>query len=161
MIHGPDSAASAAPQLGIAGIGVQLVDVARFEAALARYGDRMRRRLFTPEERAYAAQRALDSHSLAVRFAAKLAGRRALGLAAPRWQELEVVRERGQAPTLRLHGRAAERAEGFGVDRIALTLTHDEAFCIGQVILEGANPRAAALAGGPTPGRGEPREERA
>ncbi len=122
----------------IVGLGVELVDVARFEAACARFGERLRRRLFTAGERAYAGARRQGLQSLAVRFAAKLAARQALGLASVAWRELEVVRERGQAPTLRFHGRAAERARALGVTRVALTLTHDKRVCVGQVTLEAA-----------------------
>jgi holo-[acyl-carrier protein] synthase len=120
----------------IVGLGIELVDVPRFEAADARWGARGRARLFTEGERAYAGRRANGVESLAVRFAAKLAARRALGAEGLRWTEIEVVRRRGSAPTLALHGAAARRAERLGVRRIALTLTHDAACCIGQVVLE-------------------------
>ena len=62
----------------IVGVGIELVDRQRFEALLDRYGDRLRNRLFTNAERAYAARKQRDGESLAVRFAAKLAARRAL-----------------------------------------------------------------------------------
>jgi holo-[acyl-carrier protein] synthase len=122
----------------IVGVGVGLVDVPRFEAALERFGSRMRERVFTEQERAYAARRAAGAQSLAVRFAAKVAARRALGRPDLRWQELEVVRERGAAPSLRLHGRASRAAVALGVHTTTLTLSHDAAWGIGQVILEGA-----------------------
>ena len=121
----------------IVGLGVELVDVARFGAALERFGERLRCRLFTEGERAFAARRARDGESLAARFAAKLAARRALGCGALGWSEVEVVREDGQAPTLRLHGEAASAARALGVARVSLTLTHDSTWCIGQVLLEG------------------------
>jgi holo-[acyl-carrier protein] synthase len=112
------------------------VDVPRFEAAERRHGARLHRRLFTEGELAYAAAKARGVESLAVRFAAKLAARRALGLSRSHWREIEVVRRKGRAPELRFHGLAAEAAERSGVTRTALTLTHDPAFCVGQVVLE-------------------------
>ena len=118
----------------ILGLGVQWVDVDRFEACLERYGDRLRERVFSEGERAFVARK----NAKAVRFAAKSAARRALGLSALGWQEVEVHREKGQAPTLRFHGRAAERALQLGVTGIALSLTHDPAGAVGQVVLEGA-----------------------
>jgi holo-[acyl-carrier protein] synthase len=121
----------------IVGLGVELVDVARFDAALERFGERLRRRLFTEGERAFAARGVRDGEGLAARFAAKLAARRALGCGALGWSEVEVVREDGQAPTLRLHGEAASAARALGVARMSLTLTHDATWCIGQVLLEG------------------------
>ena len=124
----------------ILGLGVQWVDVDRFEACLERYGDRLRERVFSEGERAFVARKNAKAaaESLAVRFAAKSAARRALGLSALGWQEVEVHREKGQAPTLRFHGRAAERALQLGVTGIALSLTHDPAGAVGQVVLEGA-----------------------
>lgn len=123
--------------LMIIGVGVEWLDVARFEAAERRYGSRLRQRLFTAAERAYAARKRRGHESLAVRFAAKLAARRALGLESARWHDLEVERRPGAAPRLRLHGAAARAAERLGVTRIALTLTHDSACCVGHVVLEG------------------------
>jgi holo-[acyl-carrier protein] synthase len=120
----------------IVGLGVELVDLPRFEAAVARFGDRLQQRLFTPGERRYAAQRARGAESLAVRFAAKLAARRALGGPGLGWRDLEIVGEPGAAPALRLHGAAARAARALGVTRIALSLSHDPTWCLGHVVLE-------------------------
>lgn len=120
----------------IVGIGIELVDLARFEALLDRYGDRMRARLFTAGEREYAARKVRDGESLAARFAAKVAARRALRSPALSWQDIEVTRERTGPPTLRLTGAARNAARNAGVSNIAVTLTHDATWCVGQVILE-------------------------
>lgn len=108
----------------------------RFEAVESRFGERLRERLFTEGELDFARAKARGHESLAVRLAAKIAARRALGLTAARWHDLEVVRTGGRAPRLQLHGRAAARASQLGVTHVALTLTHDAAACIGQVVLE-------------------------
>jgi holo-[acyl-carrier protein] synthase len=121
----------------IVATGVELVDVARFRALLARFGERLRPRVFTADELAYAGRRVRGEESLAVRFAAKVAARRALGACGVRLAEIEVVRARGEAPSLRWHGAAAERAQARGVVRTALTLTHDPLCCVGHVVLEG------------------------
>ncbi len=123
----------------IVGLGIESVDVTRFEASLDRFGDRLRRRLFTARECAYAAARPRGAESLAVRFAAKLAARRALGKNGLLWRDLEIVREGRGAPTLRLHGAAAEAAQGLGVDRVSISLTHDRRWCLGQVVLEASS----------------------
>jgi holo-[acyl-carrier protein] synthase len=123
----------------VIGVGVEWVDVVRFGATERRFGARLRERLFTPGERAYAAERRTGVQSLAVRFAAKAAAGRALraaGGAAPGWCVVVVVGAAGRAPALRFHGAAAETAARLGVRRVALTLTHDAACCIGQVVLE-------------------------
>jgi holo-[acyl-carrier protein] synthase len=132
--------------LAIAGLGVAWVDTARFEALLRRHGDRPLVRLFTDDERAYAAARRRGHESLAVRLAAKLAARRALGADGIRLREIEVVRTRGDAPSLRFHGSAARAAARLGVVASSLSLTHDAVACVGQVILECTAPGSRALA---------------
>jgi holo-[acyl-carrier protein] synthase len=123
----------------ILGIGVELVDVPRFQHLMERYGERIARRVFTAGEQAYAARRAPRSavQSLAVRFAAKVAARRALGSHGVALRDVEVVRARGGPPSLRFHAGAAVRAHARGVKRTALTLTHDPVCCVGHVVLEG------------------------
>jgi holo-[acyl-carrier protein] synthase len=120
----------------IVGLGIEGVEVPRFERAAARFGERFARRLFTDSERSYAALRRRGSESLAVRFAAKCAARRALRDGALRWRDIEVVGERGRAPELRFHGAAARRAAALGVERAALTLSHDRSACVAHVVLE-------------------------
>jgi holo-[acyl-carrier protein] synthase len=120
----------------IVGVGVELVDAARFEAALDRFGERLLRRVFTPEECAYAERRAQRAQSLAVRFAAKVAALRALGLGGFALRDVEVHREGDGPPRLRLVGRAGRAAHEAGIERMSLSLTHDGTFCLGQVVLE-------------------------
>ncbi len=88
------------------GVGVGLVSMPRFERALARFGDRLLTRLFTPAEIAYASRKRRGAHSLAGRFAAKCAGRAALRQSGRRvmLSDLEVVRRRSGEPTLVLLG---------------------------------------------------------
>lgn len=122
----------------IVGTGVELVDVPRFERLMERHGERIALRIFTADERAYAARRTPRSavQSLAVRFAAKVAARRALGARGIALCDVEVVRARGAAPTLQFHAGAAAHAHARGVKRAALTLTHDPSFCMGHIVLE-------------------------
>ena len=120
----------------IIGVGIELVDRARFESLLDRYGDRLREKLFTAGARQYAARNRSDGESLAVRLAAKLAARHALRASSLRWNDIEVVRGREGPPTLRLAGEAERAAQRAGVSKIALSLSHDAQWCIGQVVLE-------------------------
>ena len=122
----------------IVGVGIELVDRERFQTLLDRYGERVRGKLFTDGERSYAARKQRGGESLAVRFAAKLAVRRALRTSGLRWRDIEVVRNRQGPPMLRLTGSAERAASRAGVSKIALTLTHDAQWCVGQVILESA-----------------------
>lgn len=122
----------------IVGVGLGVVETERFHSAERRHGPRLRERLFTPGERAYAAARRRGHESLAVRFAAKLAAARALGLRSVPWQELEVVRTRGRPPELALHRGAARSARARGVCRASLSVTHDARWCVAHVLLEDA-----------------------
>jgi holo-[acyl-carrier protein] synthase len=127
----------------VIGIGTDITEVDRIERSIARFGERFLVRIFSAGEIAYCLQRQRKSaQSFAARFAAKEAGAKALGTGIARgigWQDLEVVRPPGERPTLRLHGRAQERAKALGVQHIALSLTHTETTALAVVIMESAH----------------------
>lgn len=118
-------------------VGVDIVEVARVEASLRRFGDRFRRRVYTRAELAETAER---PHSLAVRFAAKEAAIKALGSSEMALHEIEVVKRTGGRPELRLHGRAAARAAALGVEELALSLSHSREYAVAMVVLRQARP---------------------
>ncbi len=121
----------------ILGLGVDLVPISRMADLLTRYGERLERKLFTAAERAYAHERARPAEHLAVRFAAKEAALKALDVPAGlRWHELEVV-VRERAPELVFHGGATRAAQGRGVQRAHLSLTHAGDSAVAVVVLEG------------------------
>jgi holo-[acyl-carrier protein] synthase len=107
----------------IPGIGLDLLEIARLEGALARR-PRLAQRLFTDGERAYAADRARPAQHLAARFCAKEAVSKALGVSGWEWREIEVISD-GAAPSIALHGAVAARAVALGVTRVRVSLTHD------------------------------------
>lgn len=114
----------------IIGLGIDVVDVARFEAALDRTPG-LRDRLFTPDERSR------PSASLAARFAAKEALAKALGAPAGlHWQDAEVVSADDGRPRLELSGTVAQEAERLGVTRTHVSLSHDAGIASAVVILE-------------------------
>lgn len=109
------------------GIGVDLVEIDRIRRALARTPS-LASRLFTDGERAYAESARDPAPRLAVRFAAKEAVMKALGvgLGAFDWHDVEVLRADSGAPSLRISGRAADLADAAGVTEWKLTLTHTD-----------------------------------
>jgi len=112
----------------VIGIGTDLVDLDRFRQALERTPGLVPR-LFCADEQAYAERRHDPTERYAARFAAKEAVMKALGvgLGACEFTDIEVVRDDDSgAPTLALHGRAAELAAEAGVSRWLLTLTHSD-----------------------------------
>jgi holo-[acyl-carrier protein] synthase len=107
----------------VTGVGLDLLEVDRLERALERR-PRLAERLFTTEERAYAEARSRPAMHLAARFCAKEAVAKALGLRAWSYREVEVVAGDGP-PSVRLSGRAAERAADLGVEP-TVSLTHTD-----------------------------------
>jgi holo-[acyl-carrier protein] synthase len=120
----------------------------RLRAAIERWQDRFLHRVFTPGEIAYCRARRDPVPHFAARFAAKEAGLKALGTGLRlgiRWQELEVERERGQAPVLLLSGRSREIGLSRGGDRMLLALTHDGEYAMAQALLLGSEGGFAPL----------------
>ena len=123
----------------IVGIGIDLERIERFRDLLARWGERFEKKLFTEGERAYCRARARAEQHFAVRFAAKEAVLKAMGV--PRqsgleWQHFEIVNAASGAPTLVLTAAAKAVADRLGVTRVHLTLTHTDDTAAAFVILE-------------------------
>jgi len=115
----------------IVGIGVDLVDIPRFERSLART-PRLRERLFAP------AERGLKSHSLAARYAAKEALIKALGGSdGVHWTEIEVSSEPSGRPVFALSGETASTVAGRGITTVHLSLSHDAGLATAYVVAEG------------------------
>lgn len=124
----------------VVGTGVDVIEVARIKAAVERFGNRFLTRVFTPEEITYCISKLNSAERLAARFAAKEAGMKAIGTGLRHgvsWHDLEVVREPGGRPNLRLTGKAAEFSAGLGCVRVHLSLSHTADQAIAFVILEG------------------------
>lgn len=123
----------------IIGVGTDLIEIARIERSVERFGDAFLQRVYTPGEIAYCQSKRNAAESLAARFAAKEAGAKALGTGISRgvsWREFEVRRLPGQRPELHLSGRAAEIAKGLGIRRLALSLTHSRSVSMAVVVAE-------------------------
>jgi len=123
----------------ILGTGVDIAEVPRIRESIERFGDRFLRRIFTEGEIRYCERKATRFESYAARFAAKEAGMKALGTGwsrGVRWRDIEVVRPKGQRPTIQFHGEAAAIAARLGTKNIALSLTHTSEQALAHVILE-------------------------
>jgi holo-[acyl-carrier protein] synthase len=124
----------------VRGVGIDLVQISRMRMVIARWQERFLRRVFTDGEIAYCRARRDPVPHFAARFAAKEAGLKALGTGLRlgiHWRELEVVRERGQAPTLVLRGRSHEIGRQRGGSRMMLALTHEGDYAMAQALLVG------------------------
>ena len=111
----------------VVGVGLDVVDIERFRAVVARTPSVVDR-LLTPAERAYCERAEDPTQRYAVRFAAKEAVMKALGvgLGAIDWHDAEVVRLDSGQPSLAITGRAAALAEERGVTAWHLSLTHSD-----------------------------------
>ncbi|KAA9084073.1 holo-ACP synthase [Microbacterium radiodurans] len=115
----------------IVGIGVDLVDVPRFERSLERT-PRLLERLFSP------AERMLKPRSLAARYAAKEALIKALGGSeGVHWTDIEVASEASGRPVFSLTGDTADTVAARGIGAIHLSLSHDANLATAYVVAEG------------------------
>lgn len=123
----------------IVGLGLDIAEIDRIEAAMTRHGQAFIKRLFTPAEAEYCERYQNRYERYAARFAAKEAAMKALGTGwrhGIRWRDIEVTREASGKPTLRLSGVAREFADRMGVQHISLSITHSGNVALAQVIFE-------------------------
>ena len=114
---------------GTTELGIDIIRVDRIRASLARFGERFSKRVLTESERRYVRDR---PETFAGRWAAKEAVSKVLGLGVRGigWKDIEVQRLPTGQPAVRLHGRAAQRAEQLGMGRIALSITHESDYAV-------------------------------
>ncbi len=118
----------------IVGIGVDLVDIPRFERTIERT-PRLIERLFSERERI------LKPHSLAARYAAKEALIKALGGSdGVHWTEIEVASEASGRPLFLLSGSTAAVVAARGITAVHLSMSHDAGLATAYVIAEAAAP---------------------
>jgi holo-[acyl-carrier protein] synthase len=115
--------------------GVDIVEVERIRQALERWGDRFLRRVFTAGEIEYCRRKRRAEQSYAVRYAAKEAVLKALGLGKRwgiRWTDLEVVNDRMGKPEMRFGGRMREI---LGDRKVLISLTHTREHAVAMALL--------------------------
>lgn len=123
----------------IVGLGLDIAEIDRIEAAIMRHGAPFLERLFTPAEVSYCESHKNRYERYAARFAVKEAAMKALGTGwrrGVRWRDIEVTREPSGRPGLRLEGVAREFADRLGVKRISVSITHSGNLALAQVIFE-------------------------
>ncbi len=111
----------------IYGIGIDVVEVDRIEAAIERQGEAFLARLFTEAERKYCERQSRPAMHFAARFAAKEAVSKAFGTGIggqASWLDMEVLRVESGAPKMLFHGNAAEFLITEGISEVQISLTH-------------------------------------
>ena len=116
-------------------IGVDIIEIARIQKAVERWGDRFLRRVYTESE----LKRYRESpSSLAVRFAGKEAVVKALGTSEGGigWKDIEILAEPAGRPVVNLYRRAKECADGLGLAGMTISLSHSRDYAIAFVVGE-------------------------
>src|SRR5947208_345261 len=110
-------------------LGIDIIRVARIRETLERFGERFARRVLTEGERRYVRNR---PETFAGRWAAKEAVSKVLGLGVRGigWRDIEIERLPTGQPSVRLHGRAEARARQLGMERIALSISHEADYAV-------------------------------
>lgn len=123
----------------IYGIGVDLVKIERIDKVMNRWGGRFVERIFTSDEQVVCRGRAFPSSAFALRFAAKEAFSKAVGLGmrkGVRWKDIEVFNHPGGRPGLRLYGRCLEICREKRITGIHLSLSDEGEYGLAMVVLE-------------------------
>lgn len=124
----------------ILGTGIDIIEVARVEGSVERFGERFLRRVLLPEEIAYCQQHKSPGPFIAVRFAAKEAISKAFGTGIGSqlgWQDMEIRRKESGEPYVVLHGGGQQLFEARGAKQLLVSLSHTVNYAAAVAVLEG------------------------
>ena len=115
-------------------IGIDIIEIARIEKAVARWGEGFLQRVYTESElRLYHKK----PSSLAARFAGKEAVIKALGITKGiNWKEIEILSNPDGKPSVHLYGKAQNQARDLGLDSLAISLSHSREYAIALATAE-------------------------
>jgi holo-[acyl-carrier protein] synthase len=125
--------------MSVLGIGVDLVECARIQRSLDRFGEKFLRRVFTEGEIDYSMSMKFPARHLAARFAGKEAVAKAFGTGigkAMGWRNIDIRKKRSGEPFLVFSGPAQEFASKRGVTSALITLSHTDRHAVACVVLE-------------------------
>jgi len=117
------------PPAGTTELGIDIIKVERIQKAIRKHGRRFAKRVLTDHEDAYVRDR---PENFAGRWAAKEAVSKVLGLGVRGvgWREIEIIRLPTGAPMVRLHDRAKRRADQLGMERVAVSISHEREYAV-------------------------------
>ncbi len=129
--------------MSVLGIGVDLVECARIQHSLDRFGEKFLHRVFTDSEIEYSMSMKFPARHLAARFAAKEAVSKAFGTGigkAMGWRNIDIRKKPSGEPFLVFTEGAEKLAKERGVASALITLSHTDHHATATVVLEGAAP---------------------
>jgi holo-[acyl-carrier protein] synthase len=126
--------------MSVRGIGVDLVECARIQHSLDRFGEKFLHRIFTEGEIEYSMSMKFPARHLAARFAGKEAVAKAFGTGigkAMGWRNIDIRKKPSGEPFLVFSGPAQELAKQRGVTCALITLSHTDRHAVACVVLDG------------------------
>lgn len=124
----------------IYGIGVDVAEISRISKAWTRWGERFEKRIFTRAEVEFCLSRPRPAACLAMRFAAKEAFSKAMGIGLRSnrllWRDIEVAHDERGKPCFLLHDTAARVVDEAGVTACHLSLTDEAGLAQAFVVAE-------------------------
>jgi holo-[acyl-carrier protein] synthase len=127
--------------MSVLGIGVDIIECARIQHSIERFGDRFLHRVFTDGEIAYSMSMKFPERHFAARFAGKEAVAKAFGTGigkAVSFRNIDIQKKESGEPFLVLSGATEAFAAERGVTSALITLSHTEHYAIACAVLEGA-----------------------
>jgi len=123
----------------IVGIGIDIVQIIRIKRLIGRWGSKFTKRVFSLNEITYSGTHLKSEQHFAANFAVKESFAKALGTGFKgelRIRDIEVLRDQAGKPYVNLSGKAKEKIEKLGINRIHTSISHDGEYSIAFVILE-------------------------
>lgn len=123
----------------IAGIGVDIASISRFQGFLDKGNNSLIKRLFTDKEISCCSSRKDAASCFAARFAAKEAFLKALGTGLRdgiSWHDIEIINDVIGKPELAICAKAKEIADTLAVTKSFLSISHDAGSAVAMVVLE-------------------------
>lgn len=123
--------------MAILGIGQDLVEIERVASSIAEFGDRFKRKVFTPIEISYCDAKSNSAESYAARFAAKEAVAKAFqtGIGEKlNWHNIEITNSESGTPRVTLSPKFTELFPRLR--RVHISLSHTHVYATAFAILE-------------------------
>ena len=116
-------------------IGIDIIEIARIQEAIDRWGERFLNRVYTEPELSICRKK---PWRLAARFAGKEAVMKTLGTGVKgiSWKEIEILAEPSGKPFVHLNGKAQDKADGLGLDKLAISLSDSKKYAVAFVVAE-------------------------
>jgi holo-[acyl-carrier protein] synthase len=124
----------------ITGVGVDMVECARIQHSIDRFGERFLKRVFTDGEIEYSMSMKFPARHLAARFAAKEAVSKAFGTGIGKsmgWRDIDVRKKPSGEPFLVFSEGAEKLAMERNVKQAVISLSHTDHHAVAMVVLEG------------------------